>query len=74
MGSIFGMFGGGTTQEAGQNTGSGNKKVKVEKKPKDKKKRILDTFGTNLTIKAKNNQLDMVIGRDKEIQRRLTKR
>ena len=36
---------------------------------KDKKKRALDTFGTNLTNKAKNNQLDLVVGRDKEIQR-----
>ena len=71
IGSIFGMFGGnGTTQEAGQPNGSGNKKVKVEKKPKDsKKKKYLDTFGTNLTAKAKNNQIDAVIGREKEIDR-----
>ena len=71
LGSIFGMFSSGsTTQEAGQTSGSGNKKVKVEKKPKDnKKKKYLDTFGTNLTAKAKNNQIDNVIGRDKEINR-----
>ena len=69
MGSIFGMFGGNTTQESNQTSNSSNKKVKVEKKPKDKKKKILDTFGTNLTLKAKNNQLDTVIGRDKEISR-----
>jgi ATP-dependent Clp protease ATP-binding subunit ClpE len=69
MGSIFGMFGNTGTQESSQTSNTGNKKVKVEKKPKDKKKRILDTFGTNLTIKAKNNQLDSVIGRDKEINR-----
>ena len=71
LGSIFGMFGGGnTTQEASQNAASGNRKVKVEKKPKDnKKKKYLDTFGTNLTVKAKNNQIDAVIGRDKEINR-----
>ena len=48
----------------------GRKKVKVEKRPKqNKKKKFLDTFGTNLTTKAKNNQLDMVVGREKEIQR-----
>ena len=35
----------------------------------NKKKKFLDTFGTNLTNKAKNNELDIVIGRDKEIQR-----
>ena len=69
MGSIFGMFGGTGTQEANQTTNSGNKKVKVEKRPKDKKKKFLDTYGTNLTLKAKNNQLDNVIGRDKEINR-----
>ena len=48
------------------------KTVKVEKKSdvkQSKKKKYLDTYGTNLTVKAKNNQLDLVIGRDKEIQR-----
>ena len=46
------------------------KRVKVEKKNKENKKRkALDTYGTNLTLKAKNNQLDNVIGRDKELQR-----
>ena len=48
------------------------KKVKVEKKKnvkQNKKKKFLDVYGTNLTNKAKNNELDIVIGRDKEIQR-----
>ena len=46
------------------------KRVKVEKKNKENKKRkALDTYGTNLTQKARNNQLDNVIGRDKELQR-----
>ena len=51
---------------------NGRKKVKVDKKNKkkqSKKKKFLDTFGTNLTNKAKNNELDIVIGRDKEIGR-----
>lgn len=52
-----------------ETTGNGRQKVKVEKKPTKKKKKYLDTYGTNLTQKAKNNELDMVIGRDKEIQR-----
>ena len=52
-------------------TSSEKKKVKVdkEKNKKDKRKKALDTFGTNLTLKAKNGQLDMVVGRDKEIER-----
>ena len=45
------------------------KKVKTEKRPKEKKKRFLDSFGTNLTEKAKQGKLDRVIGRNKEIQR-----
>ncbi len=45
------------------------KKVKTEKRPKEKKKRFLDTFGTNLTAQASEGKLDRVIGRNKEIQR-----
>ena len=53
-----------------ESAGAGQKKaVKVEKKQKNNKKRFLDTFGTNLTEKAKNGQLDEVIGREQEIER-----
>lgn len=71
LGSIFGMFGGQQNQASDSQgeTSSGNKKVKVEKRSKEKKKRVLDVFGTNLTLKAKNNQLDTVVGREKEINR-----
>ena len=76
LGSIFsGMFGNSSSEEAAEdantssnNTSSEKKKVKV-KKEKDKRRKSLETFGTNLTQKAKNGQLDMVVGRDKEIQR-----
>ena len=67
LGSIFSnMF--GNNQSEDNNTSSNKKKVKVDKKA-NKKKKTLETFGTNLTQKAKNNELDAVIGRDKEIQR-----
>ena len=71
LGAIFSnIFGkNNDNSETSSASGSEKKKVKVEKKPKDKKKKALDTFGTNLTNKAKNNEIDMVIGRDKEIQR-----
>ncbi len=69
LGSIFNMFQNNSNNEDAE-PHSSRKKVKIEKRPKQsKKKKFLDTFGTNLTIKAKNNELDMVIGRDKEIQR-----
>lgn len=65
------MFNPKTTPDQEEPMGS-RKKVKIEKKKNkktNKKKKFLDTFGTNLTEKAKNNQLDMIIGREKEIQR-----
>ena len=75
IGSLFSnMFGRNTnSQNQGQQEESnGRKKVKVEKKKnvkQNKKKKFLDTYGTNLSNKAKNNELDIIIGRDKEIQR-----
>ena len=73
LGSIFSnMFNGQSHKEGQEEPSMGRKKVKVEKKknPKQsKKKKFLDTYGTNLTNKAKNNEIDIVIGRDKEIQR-----
>ncbi len=74
LGSIFGLNKKDNTSEnstsANSSEQSGRKKVKTEKRPKDnKKKRFLDSFGTNLTDKAKQGKLDRVIGRNKEIQR-----
>lgn len=74
LGSIFNMFNGQNNKENSEqeNSSNGRKKVKVDKKKnskQNKKKKFLDTYGTNLTHKAKNNELDIVIGRDKEIQR-----
>ena len=84
LGSIFsGMFGGSSPLGGNQDqqssdgffaqpSGNNRKKVKVEKKKnqkQNKKKKYLDTYGTNLTNKAKNGELDIIIGRDKEIQR-----
>ncbi len=49
--------------------GSDKKVDKSKPKKEDKKRRFLETYCTNLTRKAKNNELDRVIGRDKEIYR-----
>ena len=71
LGSIFSNMVGGNSEDTNssqEGNSTSKKKVKVDKKT-TKKKKTLETFGTNLTLKAKNNQLDAVIGRDKEIQR-----
>ena len=73
LGSIFSnIIGQNNRKDEQEEPSNGRKKVKVEKKKntkQNKKKKFLDTFGTNLTNKAKNNELDIVVGRDKEIQR-----
>ena len=75
LGSIFSnMFSQDKQNNDSQNSNQDNakKKVKTDKQKdskQNKKKKYLDTYGTNLTNKAKNNQLDVVVGRDKEIQR-----
>lgn len=74
IGAIFGNF---FTRPSDNDKSSsdgissdGKKRIKVEKKQNNnKKRRTLDIYGTNLTNKAKNNQLDAVIGRDRELQR-----
>lgn len=70
LGSIFsGLFGIKQNGDESSNYSSGGtQKVKDKTKP-NKKRKALDTYGTNLTVKAKNNQIDRVIGRDKEIER-----
>lgn len=72
LGSIFAGIvkpNANNSQEETSSNGGDSKKVKSEKRKKEKKRKYLDTYGTNLTTKAKNNQLDIVIGRDKEVQR-----
>ncbi|KHD35924.1 ABC transporter ATPase [Clostridium acetobutylicum] len=36
---------------------------------KNKKKKYLDSYGINLTLKAKNGEIDTVIGREREVDR-----
>ena len=63
IGSIFGNNGENNNNDSTQKT-----KTKVEKKA-NKKRKFLNSFGTNLTEKARNGKIDKVIGREKEITR-----
>jgi len=54
--------------EGGEKKGPSGKKTSAKDKKPDKKS-ILDTYGTNLTAKAENGELDCVIGRETEIRR-----
>ena len=65
LGSIFsGMFG----NNSDKSNNSKTTKTKEEKK-QNKKLKTLYAYGTNLTNKARNGEIDRVIGREKEITR-----
>ncbi len=73
IGAIFGNFftkpSDNDNSSSDSTSSDGKKRIKVDKKQNNKKRRTLDIYGTNLTSKARNNQLDTVIGRDRELQR-----
>ena len=60
----------GPSEESAEEAQTGHEhvKTKVEEKRR-KKKKALDTYGTNLTERAKMGEIDRVIGRDREIDR-----
>ena len=69
LGSIFsGMFSGNGSNNNNNNNSQTRQAVKEDKKA-NKKLKTLYTYGTNLTNKARNNEIDKVIGREKEIAR-----
>ena len=63
------LFAGFSPKNSNQEDENTNTKQKKNGKNKKKKRKFLDTYGTNLTQKARNNELDNVIGRNKEIER-----
>ena len=70
IGAIIGnIFNGAPNSQSENKNPNTTKRTKVDKKTKEKKKKFLDLYGTNLTNKAKNNELDAVIGRSSEIKR-----
>jgi ATP-dependent Clp protease ATP-binding subunit ClpE len=46
-----------------------NTKTRTQEKKNNKKKKFLDLYGANLTEKAKDNLIDRVVGRQREIDR-----
>ncbi len=70
LGSIFSMFGGNNSNNNNNNNSNSQTRQSVkEDKKANKKLKTLYTYGTNLTNKARNNEIDKVIGREKEIAR-----
>ncbi len=68
MGGFGNLFGGMHPAKQEKDSGAHKNSSNKEKDSK-KEKRILDSYGTNLTQKAKENGIDRIIGRNKEIDR-----
>ncbi len=68
LSNMFGGFPPSSPENGIEDSEKSEKKDKSKNKP-EKKKKLLDTYGTNLTAKAKSGQVDMVVGRDREIER-----
>ena len=56
-------------QDGVQSDDKNNDTKKKDKKASEKKKKLLDAYGTNLTAKARGGEVDMVVGREREIER-----
>jgi len=70
LSQLFGGLGGGMNPPDNAQQGSDPKqKQRREKKEKKKELKFLSNYCTNLTEKARECQLDNIIGRDKEIER-----
>lgn len=58
------LFGGEKTDNKGK-----SEPADSDKKPKKKRRRFMEQYCTNLTEKAKNGQIDVIIGRERELYR-----
>ncbi len=71
-GGLLNNLAGELSKSAEQAAGAskeGSKSAKEDKKDKKKKLKFLDNYCTNLTQRARDGELDRIIGRDKEISR-----
>ncbi|MGN0447849.1 MAG: AAA family ATPase [Acutalibacteraceae bacterium] len=76
---LFGDMGGGMTvknenkneavKKESPSADTGKKESRKERKAKEKKRKFLSLYCTDLTAKAKEGKIDNIIGRDKELAR-----
>jgi len=59
----------GDTEKSDSNKAEKSEKGEKKEKANKKKRRFLEQYCSNLTEKAKNGQIDRIIGRDKELYR-----
>lgn len=67
MSSMFSGF--GNKENSSTNKEQKTNEKNSSKNKSSKKRKMLDTYGTNLTQKARNGEIDNLVGRDEEIER-----
>ncbi len=63
---LFGNLGGKAEEKSEETHEKGEK---AQEKPKKKRRRFMEQYCRNLTEKARNGQIDVIIGREKELYR-----
>ena len=69
FGKLFGNSSASASDDQGEGHTDKEKEPRKEKKANAKKRKFLDTYCTNLTRRAANGELDLVVGRDNELAR-----
>ena len=71
IGNLFGGFPSQMSSDNadGKSSASDEKGSKDEKRPHTKRRKFIEQYCTNLTDKAKNGELDVIIGRENELYR-----
>ncbi len=70
LNKIFGNLGGNQSGESKEKEADAPKeKAPKEKEPKKKRRKFMEQYCTNLTDKAKDGKIDVIIGRDRELYR-----
>ncbi len=66
---LFGNLGGQGSEKSAETDAEAKEKSNGKEKPKKKKRKFMEQYCTNLTEKARLGQIDIIIGRDKELYR-----
>ena len=66
LNKIFGNFGGGNQSQKPETK---DEKSEKAEKPKKKRRKFIEQYCTNLTEKAREGKIDVIIGREKELYR-----
>ena len=69
LNNMLGSTGRSNRRSDSSDAADGNTRTDEKSRQRNKKRKFLDTYGTNLTEKARNGEIDRVVGRETEMTR-----